>query len=317
VHARDYPSGQGTRSVFATDLDLDGDIDICAANSYDGTVTVFSNDGTGILSQSGVFAVGSFPMAVSASDLTGDGLPEIVVTNYISGTISILVNAGALVFGTATEIPTGLGPMDLALADLDGDGTVEIVTADYESGTITCISGGAPSTIATSGNPNAITVADLDSDGAKEIVAVYSSTGLVSVFDFDGAAWTESSIVQVSGHPRTVAAADLDLDGVVEILTAGFDDNILYVISSQDYSVGSIALGGVGPHSISIGDVDGNGLLDIAVALSSSYSVQVLGQDTAARADRRGHTAPRPAPRKCTPTGQQPGRPRCRASGTA
>jgi hypothetical protein len=109
VHARDYPSGQGTRSVFATDLDLDGDIDICAANSYDGTVTVFSNDGTGILSQSGVFAVGSFPMAVSASDLTGDGLPEIVVTNYISGTISILVNAGALVFGTATEIPTGLG----------------------------------------------------------------------------------------------------------------------------------------------------------------------------------------------------------------
>jgi len=281
---RDYPAGQGTRSVFASDLDNDGDMDICAVNSYDGTVSVFSNEGNGSLTLAGVYSVGSFPISVYAYDMNMDDLPEIVVSNYISGTISILQNNGQMSFGNISTITTGTGPIDVVVDDMDEDGQAEILVANYESSDITVVRGSQVFTLAVNGTPSALGVADLNHDGMKEVVVVFSTQNMVRFYSLkietNSLSLLEYASIQVAGKPKCVSVDDMDNDNEYEVITAGYTDNILYIISATDYSMRTYPLGGNGPHSIATGDIDGNGLKDIAVALSANYTGQILGQES-------------------------------------
>ncbi|MEM3342072.1 MAG: VCBS repeat-containing protein [Thermoplasmata archaeon] len=281
---RDYPAGLGTRSVFIIDLDNDGDNDICVANAYDGTVSVFSNDGEGNFTMVGVYPVGNFPISIYAADMNGDTLPEILVSNYLSATVSILSNGGSMVFSNITNIAVEDGPIDMIAGDIDGDGCIEILTADYGSSNISIISKGIVYNIPVSDVPGAISVADLNHDGKMEIIVAFPSVNIIRFYTFkfenNNFILNEYASIAVSGKPRVVVAEDIDSDNEYEIITAGYSNNMLYIISTVNYAiVKSYTLGGQCPNSLAISDIDGNGLKDIVVALSLSYTVQIFGQD--------------------------------------
>ncbi len=96
--------------VIASDLDLDGDVDVYVANDSNPNF-LYRNDGKGKFTEiggwngAGVSAEGRAQggMGVDAADLTGDGLPEIVVTNFAHDYSTIYKNEGDLFFSDVSR----------------------------------------------------------------------------------------------------------------------------------------------------------------------------------------------------------------------
>jgi hypothetical protein len=119
------------RSVFAADLDGDGDLDALSASSADGKVAWYENDGGSPPSFTPHVITSSLPDAyfVVAGDLDGDSDIDVVSASFSNNTVAWYENNGAQppsftshVISTAYE-----GPFRLAIADLDRDGRPDVL----------------------------------------------------------------------------------------------------------------------------------------------------------------------------------------------
>ena len=102
--------------VNAVDLNGDAKVDlICANNTTPGTLTAFTNDGSGVFTVPAfTSSVGGSPYAVIAPDLNGDGKVDLVSANgTFPGTLSVLLNvptftgSGAGLFNVPADAITG------------------------------------------------------------------------------------------------------------------------------------------------------------------------------------------------------------------
>jgi len=160
--------------------------------------------------------------------------------------------------------------------------------------------GGGGDVIPPFNHHTAVAVADLNGDGMLDVVAVYAyisgappHPGFAAVYLQDGANrghFLPASTYAVGNDPVSVAVADLDGDGRPDIATAnailaasGLGDNTVSVLL-QDAAQGGHYLPAVNystgpnPLSVAIGDLNGDGKPDLAVADSSGISL--LFQDT-------------------------------------
>ena len=200
--------------------------------------------------------MGAEGYGIAIADLDGDGKPDIVVTNRNSNTISVFQNTssiGSIAFASNVDFPTGAIPYGVAAGDLDGDGKVDLVVGNSgtdtlsifrntsTAGSITPGSFAARVDLATSGTPIAVAVADLNGDGKPEIISANTSDSTLSIFQ------NKSS----SGS----------------ITSGSFDAGIDFKLNSA-------------PNSIALGDFNGDGQADIAVANGTSNTVSVF-QNTA------------------------------------
>ncbi|HXZ59421.1 MAG TPA: VCBS repeat-containing protein [Steroidobacteraceae bacterium] len=148
-----------------------------------------------------------------------------------------------------------------------------------------------------------VVMADVNGDGLPDIVAAYTHIagapphqGWVAVYAQDAARpghFLPASTYGVGNDPVSVAVADLDGDGRPDIVTAnailstnGLGESTVSVLLQDAAHPGhylpavSYATG-PDPQSVAIGDLNGDGRPDLAVADSSGISV--LFQDTAGR----------------------------------
>lgn len=143
----------------------------------------------------------------------------------------------------------------------------------------------------------AVAVADLDGDGLPDVVATFTHSasapphpGFVAVYlqrrDQPGS-FGAPKVYSVGNDPVAVAIGDLDGDGHPDIVTANTilassgagvsDVSVLRqnpAAPGQFRSAESHAVGAV-PHDVAIGDLDGDGRPDLAVADSEGLSVLV------------------------------------------
>jgi len=253
IHA-DFATGNQPYGVAIGDMDGDGKLDLATANQLDNTVSVLLNTGTGTGTTSFAthadFATGNQPYCVAISDMDGDGKPDLEVTNFNSNSVSVLLNTGTTTgtvsFGAHADFATGTKPISIATGDMDGDGKTDIVVANFS-------------------NTNIISVLLNASTGVGNI-------NFVAHADFP-----------TGGQPYGVAIGDLDGDGRPDLAISNPTTNTVSVLRNMATSPGSINFSahadlasGNQPGGLAIGDLDGDGKPDIAVANNGANTVSFL-----------------------------------------
>ncbi len=110
-------------------------------------------------------------------------------------------------------------------------------------------------------------VADLDGDGVSEVI-IGTSLGLLYVLDGDTGFVRRHFPMQFHEIQSTVAVADIQGNSDLEIIVADMGGNLV-VINAQGEVIWDISLSGVLPFTPTIGDVNGDGQLDIVVVAAS------------------------------------------------
>ena len=185
-------------------------------------------------------------------DVNGDGKPDLAVANSYSNSVSVLLNtttpgAATPSFAAKTDFATGSGPISVAMGDVNGDGRPDLAVANDCSNSV--------SVLLNTTAPGAAT----PSFAAKT--------------DFP-----------TGSVPYSVAMGDVNGDGKPDLAVANYDSNSVSVLLNTtapgrprpalppraDFATGS------NPHSVALGDVNGDGRPDLAVANGAGASVSVL-----------------------------------------
>jgi hypothetical protein len=265
------------------------------------------------------YPTGTNPSSVAIGDLNGDGQPDLVTANIggdenanptPAGTISVLLGSGGGSFSAATPYPTGsVIPLSVAIGDLNGDGHLDLAVANYGhplpggDGTISVFLGDGDGTFAAATQyptldnpslPQSVVIGDLNGDGKLDL-AVAGGSNRISVLlgNGDGSFLTQGPM-SFSGinNPSSVAIADLNGDGRLDLVVTNFGFpapgspgmspgttvTVLYGNVGGGFSKVILATG-TNPSSVAIGDLNGDGHLDLAVANAASDTVSVLLND--------------------------------------
>ena len=308
-HSAVVPPSKLTSSVAAGDLNGDRRPDLISTNilstgsNPDQVSVIFQNQSSpGVFGSSTDLDVGSDPQTVAIGDLNGDTLIDLVTANDTSSTISILFQNSFSPgrFLTAQNLAVGAHPTAVAIGDLNGDGLSDIAVAD--SGlSILFQNPSAPgnffSPVSLGVNCSSVGIGDLNSDGRADLVATGPDSGNVSILFQSPVApgnFLSAQIVAAGFQPIDVALADLNADGLPDLAVAnlGTPDNpataSLSVLLNKLGSPGRFAAAtnyatGTRSQSVSVGDLNGDRNVDIAVANAGSPgntgSVSVLFQN--------------------------------------
>jgi hypothetical protein len=262
------PTGRGPGQVVIADFDGDGKPDLAVNSGVDHTIYIYRN-----ISTNGFLTTNSFapPVVLQlgtggewgmvAADVDGDGKPDLVFLDYNSNVVSVLQNLctpgimTAKSFGPRVNFTVGSNPEGIAVQDLDGDGKPEIVTANTSGGTISVLRN-----IGTAG--------------------IITTDSFAPAVNFAG----PTSI-------RDVAIADLDGDGKPDVVTVNYEygnDNVVSVFRNVS-TPGNITFasrvdfpGPVYGYKLAIGDMDGDGKLDVVFAsFANGQSVSVYRNTSA------------------------------------
>ncbi|MEO0403356.1 MAG: FG-GAP-like repeat-containing protein [Bacteroidota bacterium] len=270
-------------SVFAADIDLDGDLDLVYASRDEDKVAWFRNNGNGEFDDEIIISNTALSTyVVAGEDLDNDGDIDVVSTASTSDIIAIHLNQGDGNFDPEIIISTSANSTrSLHLEDMDQDGLIDIIAGDFLDAQISWYknlgNGSFGPEIVVSDMPSGITsvfAGDFDNDGDMDLascgfndeVAWYQNLG-------DGVFSSEIIISDQAHRAQSVHAADLDNDGLIDLLSASeFNDKIAWYknLGGGEFEEQTpISTTASFAHSVSVGDMDGDGRIDV---LSASWN---------------------------------------------
>jgi hypothetical protein len=287
----DYPAASVSYSVVAVgDFNGDGKLDLAVVDYDTGVVCILLGNGDGTFRPQVQYAAGTFPRAVAVGDFNGDGKLDLVVANSGGNNVSVLLGNGDGTFKAAVNYSTGSSPGSVAVADFNGDGKLDLAVANSGSNNVSVLLGNGDGTFQaavnypTSAQPSSVAVGDFNRDGKLDLVTANGSSNNVSVLLGNGDGTFKPHVdYPVAADAASVTIADFNDDGKLDLAVAttccgsgltgvsillGNGDGTFQ--AQVDYATGDDAFSTV------VGDFNGDGKLDIAVASYSSANVSVL-----------------------------------------
>ena len=217
-------------SVYATDLDGDGDADVLSASSGDNKVAWYENLGSGSFGAQRVITTSATDVSsVYATDVDGDGDADVL---FCPGYPNFYENLGGGVFVSNAGF---WGGNAVYAADLDGDGDADAIGAGFSEDEIRWSNWDSltrsykfyfPVTNSADG-PTSVYAIDLDGDGDADVLsASYLDNKIAWYENLGGGSFGPQQVITVAAlGARSVYATDLDGDGDADVLSASFVDN--------------------------------------------------------------------------------------------
>ena len=269
------------------DVDGDGKKDIVGTGFYR-NLEVFKNLGGLNFSERMHYDLNINSARFKMIDLNGDNKKDIVLVDPGDTHIELRYNDGAGGFAASTLL-TGAGdPHGLATGDLDGDGKADLVVSDRDNNRLTIWKGVGNSFtflgyFAIGTKPRSVQLVDLNGDNKLDVIVTTISP---VNDDNDGSNDTNSDRISValgngngtfgavshynSGRNTVwTQTADLNYDGFLDIIGTGawgWNVTTLQGVGNGTFVHSTELLNGVpGAGIFTLGDMDGDSLLDIVV----------------------------------------------------
>ena len=261
------------------------------------------------------FAVGNDPVAVVAQDFNNDQQKDLAVVNQADSSISILINQGngnftptagsPIKLGTNEQSPSAIAsaifrltdathlvqPADLVVAN-SGSNTVSVLLGSENFDGTFSEATGSPFAVGT--KPSAVIIADLNGDGLLDIAVANETDNTISTFQGDG----QGNFVPFPKSPFALPAAE---KGPIAMASGAFDNSgkpEFAVLSATTQNIGIFqATGdstfngtfaelqgspigtGTDPVAFAAGDLNADGIADLAVVNQSASAITVLLND--------------------------------------
>ncbi len=152
--------------------------------------------------------------------------------------------------------------------------------------TCTPLSFAAAANFGAGSGPNSVAVGDFNGDGKQDLAVVNFVSNNVSILLGDGAGnFSAPTNFGAGSYPRSVAVGDFNGDGKQDLAVADYDyysGNVSVLLGDGTGNFSAASNFGVGhqPDSVAVGDFNGDGKQDLAVANNSSDSSILLGDGT-------------------------------------
>jgi hypothetical protein len=246
-------------------------------------------------------SLGAGPMSVAVGDFNGDGKLDLAVANLASNTVSVLLGDGTGNFTLASSPATGVNPISVAVGDFNGDGKLDLAVANNASNTVSILLGDGTgnftlvSSPAVGESPMSVAVGDFNGDGKLDLAVAncgwdsdYCTFRGLSILLGDGTGnFTLASSPAVGTNPLIVAVGDFNGDGKLDLAVARCGNNdycpdnagilsILLGDGTGNFTLASSLTLESYPTSVAVGDFNGDGKLDLAVALGLFDAVSIL-----------------------------------------
>ncbi len=305
-----FPTGTGPGTVAISDFNGDGKPDLAVATQNAVSVllgTTAMGAASPTFAAKADFATVLFSTSLAIADFNGDGKPDLAVTHNgeVDG-LSILLNTTATnaatpSFAAAVEFDVGAGPVTVAAGDLNRDGKPDLVVATIGGFrpvnvliNLTATNAVTPSfaakdEILVNENSQDVSVGDVNGDGITDVViADANPVGALVMLNTTtiGAATTSYAPLGLfaSGNgPSSILISDLNGDGTSDLAIASSSATVGVLLGTTPAGaltpsfVPRIEFStGASPTSIAIGDFNGDGKPDLAVANVGANTISVL-----------------------------------------
>ncbi len=269
-------------------------LDVVVANYSTNTVGVFLGNGDGTFDGHVDYPVQKQPASVAVADLDGDGNLDIVVTNFNSNTVSVLLGKGDGTFKSSVPYGVGTNPISVATTDFNGDKKLDLVVVNEKDNNVSILLGNGDGTFVlqgasptVGGDPKAVVVGDFNGDGFKDVAVADFNSQQVSVLLGKGDGTFQTAVPYATGaNPWSIVAGDFNGDGITDLavtstplnLSPGNLVGLLLGKGDGTFSTPSISLFPTGyqAYSAVVGDFNGDGAPDLAVANGNSNTVSIL-----------------------------------------
>jgi hypothetical protein len=314
---RQFAVGRAPGYVLIEDVNGDGKFDLVVANERSGDVSVLLGDGNlGFLPARGSpFPAGDSPNDLAAGDFNRDGRADLAIANHEKPHLTVLLGEGRGGFAPAVNSPFFVKvkphPHGVATGDFNGDGNLDLVTDSWADDRLAVLFGDGKGSFATPGTDVAvgkhpyqrIRVADLNGDGRADIVSPNLEGDNVTILlgnSEGGFRQPTGSPFPCGDSPFNVAVGDVNADGKPELAIvnspgstsdrSGQDGLTILLGDGQGgftTKTGSPFVTGKRPNIPAIGDVNGDGVADVAVSNPDADSITIF------RMSREGSVASR------------------------
>jgi len=281
-------------SIFAADIDGDGDIDVLSASSEDNNLAWYKNtDGQGTFGEQQIIDSNIIsPRDAFAADLDGDGDKDIVLISrnieYLRKLAWYENTDGLGAFGEEQIISIDEFEFDeINPADIDGDGDIDIVSSTYKKliwfENLDNQGNFSPRIILEEDDGFKFIYnfpIDIDSDGDMDVVSGGYYDNIEWFENLDGLGnFGEEQLITIGSLDKLkdIHAADLDGDGDMDVLSASRNDGKIawyentngqgvfgeqQLISSPDELYG---------FSVVAADIDNDGDMDVVSGRGDDY----------------------------------------------